>query len=568
MLPIPASWLPAAPAENCTDIYTKQDKGDHKTDAQHKLEAVQTLKAVGKQPSKGRKKRSSDCAAQSETNDTRKKAKNSACNEIIPCENVFEQYISEIHQSLYKSLDDSPPADICSAAVKQSMLEVETSTVREHESPAEMHIELKNAHNELAALQNSPSKIQQANNSQKESDGQASSMDQREIHPVFQTYNASSSSYTSLRQTHHTQSTAKSGAAASNFPPVNREHAAPHPASVQHIVEGISEAMNMAKGYQKNIRLQELNLDTVLSALSYRSMMQSCFGHEQICSFNEQAESEHGSEDCNRPTAMDSAATRDAGILYAKVPNITRIFEENYMREPFPHSNERACAQGSNCECRFIDPMKGFIAVEFLTLEEMKDPPDHPQLCVICSRKQTQFLYYDMVFNKSVFNGVIQRYGNLSGPGEYASECLLKCTRNSDIACMPKPIMSHQRNRYTVHMHPEHGIYYLKQVRVSVEDHVPNFPLASAAAHQARAHATCQTLSSLAPSFTQSHTGSVLSSTMPSSTMASSTMASSTASFSKTLSPANAAASATIQNAFSSSNAMPGVSRPGKARGF
>jgi len=115
-------------------------------------------------------------------------------------------------------------------------------------------------------------------------------------------------------------------------------------------------------------------------------------------------------------------------------------------------------------------------------------------LCVICSRKQTQFLYYDMVFNKSVFNGVIQRYGNLSGPGEYASECLLKCTRNSDIACMPKPIMSHQRNRYTVHMHPEHGIYYLKQVRVSGEDHVPNFPLASAAAHQARAHATCQTL--------------------------------------------------------------------------
>lgn len=95
---------------------------------------------------------------------------------------------------------------------------------------------------------------------------------------------------------------------------------------------------------------------------------------------------------------------------------------------------------------------------------------------------------------QAVYNSVIQRYGNLSGPGEYAAECLLKCTRSSDITCMPKPIMSHQRNRYTVHYDEEHGFHFLRQIRVSMEDfaalHSPNSPQ----------QATCQMLSSTASS--------------------------------------------------------------------
>lgn len=172
---------------------------------------------------------------------------------------------------------------------------------------------------------------------------------------------------------------------------------------LEHMLENIYEAMNVARGHAKHIKLQELNLDTVLSAMPYRAMMQSCFGHEHIM--------------------QQGKKNEEASAKWlADIPNVTRSFEEKFMREPMPNSNERQCAQvkpfpfshffpfsftanqtffqGAQCECRFIDPMKPFIAMEFLTLEELYNPPAHPQLCVVCSRKQTQFLYYDMVFNK------------------------------------------------------------------------------------------------------------------------------------------------------------------------
>lgn len=229
--------------------------------------------------------------------------------------------------------------------------------------------------------------------------------------------------------------------------------------AVDALVESISEAMSMAKGYAKNIRMAELHLDTVLSALPYRSMMKSNFGQDEVL-FGKDASS-----------TMAKALT--------DIPTISRAFEEKYMRQAL--HGERSCSQGQQCECRFIDNMKPFTAVEFLTLKELVDPPDIPQLCVICSRKQTQFLYYDMVFNRTVYNGVIQRYGNMSGDNEYASECLLKCTRNSDISCMPKPIMSHQRNRYTVHLDHNQDIFFLKQIRVSPSDCVSSTSFAMAA---------------------------------------------------------------------------------------
>lgn len=132
------------------------------------------------------------------------------------------------------------------------------------------------------------------------------------------------------------------------------------------------------------------------------------------------------------------------------------------MREPL--QGERECARGMRCECRAIDPSNPFTAVEFLTLEEIAQPPEDSQLCVVCSRKETQYLYYDMVFNRAVYNCVIQRYGNMSGANEYAGECLLRCTKAGDLSCMPKPIMSHQRNRYAVFRHSQLNILCLRQV--------------------------------------------------------------------------------------------------------
>jgi hypothetical protein len=264
-----------------------------------------------------------------------------------------------------------------------------------------------------------------------------------------------------------------------------------HGTATENIVENISEAMSMAKGYSKYVKFQELNLDTVLSALQYRSMMKSCFGHEQIL-LASSVQDPLDSNSVKFHNVTDKLPEAMRHKMLAKIPNVTRSFEELYMREPIPGSQERQCAQGTQCECRFIDPMKPFIAVEFLTLEQLNGTPlSHPQLCVICSRKQTQFLYYDMVFNKCIYNTVIQRYGNLSGPGEYAPECLLKCTRNCDISCMPKPIMSHQRNRYVVYYDEDQAIHFLRQVRVSPGDHIPSTPGVSAE----RVNTTCQLLS-------------------------------------------------------------------------
>lgn len=88
-------------------------------------------------------------------------------------------------------------------------------------------------------------------------------------------------------------------------------------------------------------------------------------------------------------------------------------------------------------------------------------------MCVICSRAHTQQLFYDVIFDNATFNGLIQRYGNLHDvPNEYARNVMLVCPPNGPMHCMPLPIMSHQRNRYTVcriggvHYLRQHGVYF------------------------------------------------------------------------------------------------------------
>ena len=214
----------------------------------------------------------------------------------------------------------------------------------------------------------------------------------------------------------------------------------------------MTAALQSSKTFDSRTKLCELNLDTVLSSTSYRNLMRQTFGTDGSI-----MPSPDGGPAEQQPASRG-------------IPTITRRFEESYMREPI--QGERECARGMRCECRFIDPSNPFVAVEFLTLDEIAEPPAESQLCVVCSRKETQFLYYDMVFNRTVYNAVIQRYGNMSGAGEYAPECLLRCTKSNYLSCMPKPIMSHQRNHYMVVQHPDLNVLCLKQVRVSPEDYV------------------------------------------------------------------------------------------------
>lgn len=183
---------------------------------------------------------------------------------------------------------------------------------------------------------------------------------------------------------------------------------------------------------------EELQLDHVLSSVPYRDMLESLFG-----------------------TVSGQAPN---------IPIITKAYEESFMREACP--GERQCAMGSKCECMFIDPNAPFVGVEFDLPSDQADPKKSestPKLCVLCSRKTTQKLFYDACYSGTRIQGLIQRYGNLCNqPGEYARECMLICPPSAQWNCLPLPIMSHQRNRYRVQVVA--GVKHLQQLRVAHED--------------------------------------------------------------------------------------------------
>lgn len=178
----------------------------------------------------------------------------------------------------------------------------------------------------------------------------------------------------------------------------------------------------------------KLEIDTVLSKIPYKAMMEHLFNDD--------------SESCSNP------------------PVVTKAYEELFMREPIG-KDERACVMGSNCECMFIDPKLPFVGVEFLLPAEKVE--DEVKMCVLCCRKTTKQLFQEMLLSNVYFRGVIQRYGNICNlPNEYAKEALLFCPPNKSIQCMPLPVVDHQRNRYRVKIH--NGNKYITQHRVCFED--------------------------------------------------------------------------------------------------
>ena len=182
---------------------------------------------------------------------------------------------------------------------------------------------------------------------------------------------------------------------------------------------------------------EELQLDHVLSSVPYQDMLESLFG-----------------------TVSGQTPS---------LPIITKAYEESFMRQACP--GERQCAMGSKCECMFIDPNAPFIGVEFDLPGAVaaSASSDSSSLCVLCSRKTTQKLFYDACYSGTRIQGLIQRYGNLCNQaGEYARECMLICPPSAQWHCLPLPIMSHQRNRYRVQVVA--GVKHLQQLRVSHED--------------------------------------------------------------------------------------------------
>ena len=168
---------------------------------------------------------------------------------------------------------------------------------------------------------------------------------------------------------------------------------------------------------------------------------------------------------CRLAMEHKEGAVRGSGQRPDRVPIVSRGYEESYMREAY--QGERPCASGNMCECRFIDPVTPFVGVEFVPYGVAPDP--HATFCVLCSRKITQRLFYDIVLAGKRPNGVIQRYGNIvNAPGEYARECALVCPTNGPLHCLPAPIVAHQRNKYEVYL--SGGTKCIRQLRVGFED--------------------------------------------------------------------------------------------------
>jgi len=162
----------------------------------------------------------------------------------------------------------------------------------------------------------------------------------------------------------------------------------------------------------------ELDFSDVLSHIDYRSVLEGLFGG------------------------------RGAG---AEVPIVTREYEESFMREPM--AGERKCIMGTSCEAMMIDKTKPFIAVEFQLPGKTTETP---QMCVLCSRKHTQRLFYDFLYRATPASctGVIQRYGVLFDvAGEYKKDACLIMPPHGPVHCMPYPSVAYQRSHFTVQTH-------------------------------------------------------------------------------------------------------------------
>lgn len=126
---------------------------------------------------------------------------------------------------------------------------------------------------------------------------------------------------------------------------------------VSDLQSSIRRSLN--QNHAQTDALAELDMDHILSRVPYRDMLENLFG--------------------------DST-----GAPPPELPIISKAYEESFMRQA--GAGERPCAMGEQCECRFVDRQAPFTAVEF----RLPGDPDPPQLCVLCSRRATQKMFYDM----------------------------------------------------------------------------------------------------------------------------------------------------------------------------
>lgn len=197
-------------------------------------------------------------------------------------------------------------------------------------------------------------------------------------------------------------------------------HEPVEPVSVHDLTQAIADSIleSASSG-----RLEcALNLSTILSGVAYREILQNLFGCDH-----------HGD---GVPPLLDD------------IPVVSKAYEEAFMRESMLPS-ERPCVMGAECEGHFISKEHRFACTEFLLPGEERT---EPRMCVLCCRKHTQKLYYDLLYSpSSTHMGVIQRYGVVVGvPDEYAAQGTLIMPATGPVHSMPYPSVAYCRANYTV----------------------------------------------------------------------------------------------------------------------
>ena len=192
-------------------------------------------------------------------------------------------------------------------------------------------------------------------------------------------------------------------------------HEPAEPVSVHDLAQTIADSILESSSARPEACV--LNLNTILSGVAYREILQNLFG---------------GSDDA----------------LLEEVPVVSKAYEEAFLRESMLPS-ERPCVMGVECEGHFISKEHRFPCTEFLLPGETRD---EPRMCVLCCRKHTQKMYYDLLYNPpSTHMGVIQRYGVVVGVrDEYDGAATLIMPANGPVHAMPFPSVAYCRANYAV----------------------------------------------------------------------------------------------------------------------
>jgi len=189
--------------------------------------------------------------------------------------------------------------------------------------------------------------------------------------------------------------------------------------TLDQICNDICSSICQASKQPLSNEYQDLCFDSIITAIPYVQILEKIFG---------------GTE----------------APMFKDVPILTRKTEESFMRECM-YPGERRCTMGSQCECMHIDRAHPFVGVELL-VGEQSTANCTPQMCVLCSRKYTQKLFYDMLYRPPSCNvGCSQRYGVITGvEDEYNPDATLVMPPNGPLHCMPFPSPAHHRNAYKV----------------------------------------------------------------------------------------------------------------------